>query len=100
MTAARGCVRVVVREQVALQVETCDWGGDTEEELRELVSGFVADILASSGRAGKEASSAAADVTPHDTEDQRKMRLRAMSSCLSPFRALYLHGCVFMNVRA
>lgn len=75
---------------MSLQVETCDWGGDTQEELGKLVAGFVSDILASSGRGG--GGKEAADDSPHDSEDQRKMRLRAMSTCLSPFRALYLHG--------
>jgi dsRNA-specific ribonuclease len=71
---------------VTLQVETCQWGRDTEQELERLVSSFLSDMLLSSSHLASEPRQDA----PEATKEQRAMRLRAMSTCLSPSRALSL----------
>jgi len=73
---------------MALHVETGDWGANTQHELDTMVSAFMSDILGSSRRSViKDTKN-----TPEDNDEEKKMRLRAMSTCLSPSRALYQHG--------
>ena len=73
---------------LALQIETGQWGADTERKLERMVSAFVSDILgASQRRAMKDMKSLA-----EDDDDERRMRLNAMTTCLVPSRAFYILG--------
>lgn len=63
------------------------------QRLDTMVSGFMSDIFTSFS-ARKDAS--ALSEAEHESEtlgrDEMEKRLRAMSLCLSPLKALYLHG--------
>ena len=74
---------------LALDLETCYWTPATRHDLANLATAFVADILAAARPAGQDSKHAG--VAEHGMEE-REMRLRALSTCLTPSRALFVHG--------